>query len=83
MHHTLQLAGTLDVADVVRVMNVLRALPGVDGVEATAGSPAVAVSFDQQRTSIQELGATVARAGYPQQASRHASGGCCGGCGGA
>jgi hypothetical protein len=82
MFQQLQLAAALDLAGVNSVLNTLRAVPGVDAVEAAAGSDRVAVRFDEERTSLQELGATLARSGFPAPARRHAGGGCCGGCGG-
>ncbi|MFP5391822.1 MAG: hypothetical protein ACLGI6_09785 [Gammaproteobacteria bacterium] len=82
MQHTLQLAAPLDVAGVTRILNALRALPGVDGAEATSGATTVDIRFDHNLTSIQELGATAARAGFAEQPRRHAHGGCCGSCGG-
>lgn len=82
IHHSLQLANILDVAGVTKVMDALRAVPGVDAVEAMSGERVVEVRFDQNRTSPQELGAVLTRSGYPQQAARHAGGGCCGSCGG-
>lgn len=82
IHHSLQLASILDVAGVIKVMDALRAVPGVDAVEAMSGERVVEVRFDQNRTSPQELGAVLARSGYPQQAVRHGGGSCCGSCGG-
>lgn len=81
MHQTLQLAAALDVAGVSTVLNALRSLPGVNGVEAISGANIVAVNYDDHRTSKQELGAALARAGYPEK-QRHHGGGCCGSCGG-
>jgi copper chaperone CopZ len=80
MHHTLHLASALDVAGVSTVLKTLRSLPGVNGVEAISGANIVAVNFDDHRTSLQEMGAVLARAGYPAK-QRHSGGGCCGGCG--
>ena len=80
MHHTLQLNAVLDTAGVNTVLNTLRALPGVDAVEALAGANIVAVSFDDNRTSVQEMGAALARAGHPERPRGHAGGGCCGSC---
>lgn len=82
VHHSLQLASILDVAGVIKVMDALRALPGVDAVEAVSGERFVEVRYDQERTSVQEIGTVLARAGHPEQSRRHAGGGCCGSCGG-
>ncbi|MEO7496162.1 MAG: hypothetical protein ABIT83_01325 [Massilia sp.] len=84
MIETFQLAAPLAQHDVLTVLNALRAQQGVDAVEAVAGQNRVEVRFDQQRTSQQELGAVLARAGFKQGATprRHLPGGCCGGCGG-
>jgi allophanate hydrolase subunit 1 len=51
-------------------------------VEAVSGERVVEVRFDQNRTSPQELGTVLTRSGYPQQATRHGGGSCCGSCGG-
>ena len=81
MFHSMQLASILDLAGVNSVLNTLRAVPGVDAVEAAAGSDRIAVRFDEQQTSVQELGAALARSGFPVPAGRH-GGTCCGSCGG-
>lgn len=82
IHHSLHLANILDAAGAIKVMDALCSVPGVDGVEVMSGESVVEVRFDQNRTSPQELGAVLARSGYPQQSARHAAGGCCGACGG-
>ena len=81
IRHNMQLADILDLAGVVKVMDALRALPGVEGVDAVSGESHVEVRFDQNRTSLQELGAVLARAGHPER-KRHIDGRCCGSCGG-
>jgi copper chaperone CopZ len=82
LQHQLQLASTLDPAGVAKVLDALRAVPGVAAVEAFPGQDSVAIQFDQDRTSPQELGTVLARAGYPQKRNSHREGGCCGSCGG-
>jgi copper chaperone CopZ len=82
IHHSLQLASILDVAGVIKVMDALRAVPGVDAVEAVSGERVIEVRYDQHRTSEQEIGAVLVRAGHPTQPRRHAGGSCCGSCGG-
>jgi copper chaperone CopZ len=81
MLHHMQLATILDLAGVNSVLNALRAVPGVDAIEASAGSNRIAVRFDEGRTSVQELGAVLERSGFPAPQRRHA-GACCGSCGG-
>ena len=81
MHLNLQLARALDQAGVIHVMDALRAVPGVDAVEAVSGGSSVEIRFDQDRTSVEELSAVLARSGYPVPVARTA-GRCCGSCGG-
>jgi hypothetical protein len=82
IHHSLQLASILDIAGVIKVMDALHAVPGVDAVEAISGERVVEVRFNQDRTSIQELGTVLTRSGYPPQSTGHAHGRCCGSCAG-
>jgi hypothetical protein len=81
-HHQLQLATILDLAGAARVLDLLRAVPGVATADAASGQDTVAVQFDQARTSPQELGTVLARAGFPEKRKGHRAGGCCGACGG-
>jgi hypothetical protein len=82
LHHHLQLATILDLAGVSRVLDLLHAVPGVAAVEAVSGQDTIAIQFDQDRTSPQELGTVLSRAGYPEKRKSHREGGCCGSCGG-
>jgi copper chaperone CopZ len=82
LHHQMQLATVLDLAGVTRVLDALHAVPGVSAVEAVSGEDTIAIQFDQNRTSTQELGTVLTRAGYPAKRSAHRDGGCCGSCGG-
>jgi copper chaperone CopZ len=83
MHRRLELAAVLDAAGAAKVATALQAVKGVSGAEADAGSNLVAVAYDSDRTSAQELGAVLASAGYPLREQRkHSEGSCCGGCGG-
>ena len=76
MFHSMQLASILDLAGVNSVLNTLRAVPGVDAVEAAAGSDRIAVRFDEQQTSVQELGAALARSGFPSWPNRSPGSSC-------
>lgn len=82
IHQNLQLAAALDDAGAAAVAQALRAIPGVSEVGASQGTHRVAIAYDDNRTSQQEIGAVLARAGYPLREPAKAGGGCCGGCGG-
>ena len=83
MHQHLQLTAAMDAAGAVRVSGALGAIAGVGQVQAIEGASQVAVVFDNDRTSVQELAAVLARAGYALRPARaHGGGSCCGGCGG-
>ncbi|TFW10165.1 copper chaperone [Oxalobacteraceae bacterium OM1] len=81
MQERLDLAVTLDAAGAERVAGALETIQGVSAVTAAAADRHVHVSFDADRTSVQELEAVLLKNGYPVQ-RRKAGGGCCGGCGG-
>lgn len=84
IHQSLELAAPLDAGAAASVTAALRALDGIGSVSAAEGTNRVAVTFDGERTSLQELATVLARAGHalraPQKA--HGNGSCCGGCGG-
>jgi copper chaperone CopZ len=82
MHQRLELAAVLDAAGAATVHRKLQAVAGVSAVDVAEGASKIAVAFDGERTSTQELGAVLARAGYPLREKSHGNGSCCGGCGG-
>ena len=82
IHQNLQLAASLDAAGVAKVTQALRGIAGVSDVGASEGTHRVSIAFDDDRTSPQEIAATLARAGHPLREPAKAGGGCCGGCGG-
>lgn len=67
---------------------VMRAIKSVDGVSSVSISYPInraVVQFDEERTAVQELQATLKSAGYGVRKislGESAGGGCCGGCGG-
>jgi copper chaperone CopZ len=81
IHQNLHLAAALDAAGVAKVTSALRAIAGVTDAVASDGASRVGIVFDSDRTSTQEIGAVLARAGHPLRDTPK-TGGCCGGCGG-
>ena len=67
-----------------KVASTLRAIAGVDDVAVSYAVGKATVRFDEDKTSTQELQASLARAGYrvATAAGGSCGGGCCGGCGG-
>lgn len=62
--------------------NAARALAAVKGVlKVSAEAAAVNVEFDDDVTSLQELRATLQRAGVSVKKPAHGEGMCCGSCG--
>ena len=84
MHQRLELAAVLDAAGAAKVHSTLQAVPGVSAVDVAEGVSKVAVAFDGDKTSAQELATVLARAGHPLREAQksHGNGSCCGGCGG-
>ena len=83
IHHSLQLSNALDAAGAAQVTEALKAIAGVGSVDAAVGSSRIAITFDEDRTSTQELSTVVARAGQQVRVAKpHGAGSCCGGCGG-
>lgn len=83
IHHSLQLANTLDAAGAAQVTEALKAIAGVGSVDAAVGASRIAITFDEDRTSTQELATVVTRAGQQVRTAKpHGAGSCCGGCGG-
>ncbi|MFP5393714.1 MAG: hypothetical protein ACLGI6_19550 [Gammaproteobacteria bacterium] len=70
MQQLLKLSSALDRPGVSAVLDALVALPGVDTVRAVSGANIVEVSFDRRQTSRQQMGAVLARIGYPEKQSR-------------
>jgi copper chaperone CopZ len=81
IHQNLQLAEALDAAGVAKVTAALRGITGVAEAIASEGTQRVAVVYDSESTSSQEIAAALARTGHPLREAPK-TGGCCGGCGG-
>jgi len=83
MHQRLELAAVLDATGAAAVHRTLQAVAGVSAVDVAEGASKIAVAFDGDRTSTQELATVLARAGYAlREQKSHGNGSCCGGCGG-
>jgi copper chaperone CopZ len=84
MHQNFQLAAVIDAGSASRLEHALTAVPGVDQVTVAHSDGQISVTYDEGRTSSQELLERLKLAGYPAQEPqrRHAAGSCCGGCGG-
>ena len=68
-----------------KVSSALMAIKGVGDVTVSLAGRNATVQFDEQITSMQELQASLVRAGYGIESVTHGeekAGGCCGGCGG-
>lgn len=80
---TLSLSGALDQNGAMDIARALNAVNGVSKVSVTTASASVAVDFNDDITSVQELRATLQRAGFNVKRAAHGTEGmCCGSCGG-
>jgi copper chaperone CopZ len=84
MAQTLQIAAELNKDGADALTRTLAHVKGVNTVSFSPVGSRLSVTFDEDRTSMQELVATLERAGYPVQSGRkaHGDGSCCGSCGG-
>lgn len=79
----LQFLGSLDENIALAVARTLSEIKGVANVRVSTSARTVAVEFDEDATSLQELESLLNRAGYLVRKPAHGSHGtCCGGCGG-
>ena len=81
---TLHIADRLNNDSALAITHTLRLVDGVRGVICTAGNSRLQVDFDEDLTSPQEIETVLERAGYRVRSvvGAHASGSCCGSCGG-
>jgi len=80
---TLSLAGALDEAGAMTVARVLNDVPGVAKVAIASADAKIAIDFDADVTSLQELRTVLTRAGVGLKKVAHGTeGSCCGSCGG-
>lgn len=79
---TLQLLGTLDEANAINASQALKAISGVSKVSISTADASIAVDFDDDVTSTQELRRGLQQAGFALKRAAHADGMCCGSCGG-
>ncbi|NHZ81334.1 copper resistance protein CopZ [Massilia sp. CCM 8695] len=70
-----------DQSAALAVAKALEAVAGVETVHLTLATGRARVGFDEARASADQLRLAVAAAGFT--VAPQASGGCCGGCGGA
>lgn len=80
----LTLLGTISAEAAERACASLKALPGVQDVAFSADPARLHLHLDGATPSREELAAVLAKAGVLVEAEQraHASGSCCGGCGG-
>ncbi|HZX28659.1 MAG TPA: hypothetical protein VFF16_16420 [Telluria sp.] len=80
---TLSLSGALDEAGAMTVARVLNDVRGVSKVAIASADAKIAIDFDADVTSLQELRTILTRAGVPLKKVAHGTeGSCCGSCGG-
>jgi copper chaperone CopZ len=84
MHQNFQLAAVIDAGAAKCLEYALTAVPGVAQVKVEHADGQISLTYDEGKTSLQELLERLKLAGYPAQEPqrRHAAGSCCGGCGG-
>jgi copper chaperone CopZ len=86
MQETLKITGMQSSDCAASVTRALQSLPGVANVDVNLSCHKAVVDFDENRTSRQELVATVKKAGYGIIGARavdlsgNGGGSCCGGC---
>jgi copper chaperone CopZ len=79
----LKFLGTLDEGIALAVAHTLSAIKGVAKVSVSTANRSIAVDFDDNATSLQEINTTLNKAGFPvRRPTPDGHGSCCGGCGG-
>jgi len=79
----LRLAGIDGAAHVERLTRTLDAIDGIDDFNISPAAGSISVRYDERRVTSRQLQSALQQAGYSTGQSAHASGGCCGSCGGA
>jgi len=86
---TIKLSGISDDSCAEKINQALLKVRGVNDIAISLEGSKATVQFDEELTSLQELQATLARAGYTLVKAGYSgvekeksSGSCCGGCGG-
>ncbi|CAL61812.1 Hypothetical protein, putative metal-binding domain [Herminiimonas arsenicoxydans] len=80
---TMKLNGMTGEACAEKINDALLNIKGVNDIIISLAGSKATVQFDEELTSLQELQATLTRAGYSIEALEKKASGCCGGCGGA
>jgi copper chaperone CopZ len=82
MSHTLQLSASLNKDSAAQLTQSLNSIQGIANIAFAPATNSVHVTFDEDRTSVQELTAVVSRAGYRLADAQNgkSKSGCCGGC---
>lgn len=79
---TMKLNGITGEACIDKINQALSVIKGVDEITVSLAASKAVVQFDEDKTSLQELQATLTRAGYPVEGVEKKTDICCGGCGG-
>lgn len=79
---TLRLLDAMDETRAMNVAQVLKSIKGVSKVSIATASASIAVDFDDDVTSSQELRAALQQAGFGLKKAHGEAGMCCGSCGG-
>lgn len=79
---TLRLLDAMDEASAMTVARVLNAVKGVSKVSIATASASIAVDFNDDVTSAQELRSALQQAGFGLKKAHGEQGMCCGSCGG-
>lgn len=79
---TMKLNGLTGEACVEKINHALSTIKGVDEIIVSLAASKATVLFDGDQTSLQELQATLTRAGYQVEGVEQKTNICCGGCGG-
>lgn len=79
----LRVNGMNNADSVHHIAKALDAIDGIDDFNISLAGSSITVRYDERRTSSKQLQTALLDAGYPSVGqSAHASGGCCGSCGG-
>lgn len=79
---TIDMASPMDETSAQQAAAVLQKIAGLTRIAISTEAGRIAVSYDGEQTSVQEMRALLQRAGFTLKPGGHGEGGCCGSCGG-
>ncbi|GIZ50179.1 heavy-metal-associated domain-containing protein [Noviherbaspirillum aridicola] len=79
---TIDMASPMDETSAQQAAAVLQKVAGLTKIAISTASGRIAVDYDGEQTSVQEMRALLQRAGFTLKPGGHGEGGCCGSCGG-